>query len=67
VPATEPVTMPLPEPIVALPLLLLQDPPVVVLARVTVSPWQTVVIPVMVAGVLLIVTVFVARHPSLSA
>ena len=64
VPAVTPVTIPVDEPIVAIPvLLLLQVPPVVALLIVTVPPIHTALPPVIAAGNGLTVTVLVVAHP----
>jgi hypothetical protein len=60
VPAATPLTVPVPDPTVAIPVvLLLQVPPPVALARVELAAWQTNVVPVIEAGNGLTVTTVV--------
>jgi hypothetical protein len=67
VPATIPLTIPVAEPTVAtLALLLVQVPLVGDEPKVVVAPSQTVVVPLIALGVLITVTLFVAKQPSLS-
>ena len=63
VPTSAPVTMPVLEPMVALPLLLLHVPPAGVEFKVVVVPAQIVVIPVIGVGVILTVTTAVLIQP----
>jgi hypothetical protein len=67
VPAVIPITIPDPDPIVALVLLALQAPPVVPSASVVVCPVHTLCVPVIPTGAAFTVTVFVAWHPILKA
>ena len=62
-PAVTPVTMPVDEPTVALPLLASQVPPGVMSFSVVVCPTQTVLMPVIAAGSGLTVTTNVLRQP----
>ena len=65
VPADTPETIPV-VPIVATPVLaLVHVPPPVASASVVVAPVQTVRVPVMAAGVVLTVTILVAKQPPL--
>jgi hypothetical protein len=62
VPAAEPLTIPVADPMSAFPLLLLQVPPVAPSARVTTLPWQTLEEPV-IGDKALTVTAYVAEQP----
>ena len=63
VPAEIPVTVPEPEPMVAMAgLLLVHMPPVTALVRVVVAPTQTCRVPPMEAGVVTTVTIVVVTH-----
>ena len=63
VPANIPVTTPDDAPIFALPLLLVHVPPVGVEFNVVVNPAHTVVIPVIVVGLALTLTVVILIQP----
>jgi hypothetical protein len=66
VPAPTPVTIPVEAPIVATPvLLLLQVTPPVALESVVVLPTHTVAVPVIAAGVVFTVILYIVRHPVL--
>ena len=67
VPALTPVTTPVPEPTVAIPMLpLVHVPPAGVEFNVVVKPVQTVAVPVMAVGVVFTVTACETKHPPLS-
>ena len=66
VPAIDPVTIPVDEPIVALPLLLLQVPPAGTEFNVVVKPTQTVFPPVIVVGLAFTLTTVVIKQPELN-
>ena len=64
VPAETPVTMPVPEPIVAIPVApLVQLPPAVPSVRVVVLPVHTDNVPPIATGAVFTVTVVVTRQP----
>lgn len=64
VPALTPLTMPVPEPTVAIAvLLLLHAPPVIVSLSVVVAPTHAVADPVIVGGNAFTVTAFIALQP----
>ena len=62
-PAIIPVTIPVDDPMVALPLLLVHVPPAGVEFNVVVRPTHTLATPVMVVGLGFTVTVVVIKHP----
>ena len=62
-PADKPVTIPVVEPILATPELLLHVPPVTALVSVTVDATHSAVGPVIAAGGVFTVTDFVTMHP----
>ena len=64
VPASTPVTTPLPDPTVATAtLLLLHVPPGTASAKLDVKPWQTLIVPVIAEGSGLTITTAVVVHP----
>ena len=66
VPAVIPETIPVVEPTVALPLLLLHKPPDTKLLRVVVDPVQTDVAPIRPEGSGLTVTTWISVHPAMA-